>query len=125
MPDKTTILGKGNSAEVQPDGTAANVTTKGEFVQSSDPSAHPDASLAQKLKGDVKGALHTTAGSAQTAVGAVTGSQKMKQEGLSKMQEEDQRIGAKHGVMPVGSGLRDKASGVPSTVEQTQTGAVE
>ncbi|KAI1753884.1 hypothetical protein F4782DRAFT_74051 [Xylaria castorea] len=118
MPDKTSTLG--NSAQVQPDGTTTNVTKKGTIVQSSDPTTHPDASLGQKLKGDFQGALHAVAGSAQTAAGAVTGNEKLKAEGLQKMQDEDRRLGVKHGVMPVGSGLREKASGVPSDVDQTQ-----
>ncbi|KAI0121138.1 hypothetical protein BJ170DRAFT_688223 [Xylariales sp. AK1849] len=118
MPDKSTILGEANSASVLRDGTSANVTTSGNIVQSSDPSTRPDATLAQKLKGDVQGALHTATGSVQAAAGATIGNKKMKEEGLLKMQEEDQRIGAKHGVMPVGSGLRDKASGTASTVPQ-------
>lgn len=119
MPNKTTILGHPNSAEIQPDSSTANVTTSGTTVQSSDPSTHPDASLGQKLKGDFEGALHTAVGSAQAAAGAVTRNEKLQQEGLLKMQEEDQRIGVKHGVMPVGSSLREKASGVPSTIDQT------
>jgi hypothetical protein len=125
MPDKTTIFGKPNSAEVQPDGTAANITTSGATVQSADPSAHPDASLGQKLKGDALGGLHTAVGSAQAAAGAVTRNESLKEQGLQKMQEEDQRIGTKHGVMPVGSGLREKASGVPSEVDQTRTRLTE
>ncbi|KAK6084902.1 Low molecular weight phosphotyrosine protein phosphatase [Seiridium cupressi] len=125
MPNKSTVFGEHNSAEVQPDGTAANVTTKGTTVQSADPSTHPDATLGQKLKGDFQGAVHTATGSAQAAAGAVTRNEKLQQQGLQKMQEEDQRIGAKHGVMPVGSGLREKASGVPSTVDQTQTKPIE
>ncbi|KAI1160106.1 hypothetical protein F5B18DRAFT_634105 [Nemania serpens] len=119
MPDnKTSIFS--SSAQVQPDGSVTNVTTKGKTVQSADPTTHPDASLGQKLKGDFQGALHATAGSAQTAAGAVTGSEKLKAQGLQKMQEEDQRLGAKHGVMPVGSELREKVSGVPSEVDRTQ-----
>ncbi|KAI0556218.1 hypothetical protein F4679DRAFT_578338 [Xylaria curta] len=121
MPDKTPTLS--NSAQVQSDGTTTNVTTKGAIVQSTDPTTNPDASLGQKLKGDFQGALHAVVGSAQTAAGAVTGNEKLKAEGLQKMQEEDRRLGVKHGVMPVGSGLREKASGVPSEVDQTkQTG---
>jgi hypothetical protein len=118
MPNKSSILG--NSAHVQPDGSTANVTAKGAIVQSADPTTHPDASLGQKLKGDFQGALHAVAGSAQTTAGAVAGNEKVKAQGLQKMQEEDQRLGVKHGVMPVGSGLREKASGVPSKVDQTQ-----
>ncbi|KAI8950725.1 hypothetical protein F4801DRAFT_336369 [Xylaria longipes] len=118
MPDKTSSLG--NSAQVQPDGTTANVTAKGAVVRSADPTTHPDASLGQKLKGDLQGALHAAAGSAQGAAGAVTGNEEWKAQGLRKMQDEDQRLGVKHGVMPVGSGLREKASGVPSEVDQTQ-----
>ncbi|KAI8630587.1 hypothetical protein F5Y19DRAFT_474381 [Xylariaceae sp. FL1651] len=109
-----------NSAQVQPDGATTNVTAKGATVQSADPTTRPDASLGQKLKGDVQGALHAAAGSVQTAAGAVTGNEKLKAQGLQTMQEEDQRLGVKHGVMPVGSGLREKASGVPSEVDQTQ-----
>ncbi|KAH6656110.1 hypothetical protein BKA67DRAFT_535006 [Truncatella angustata] len=124
MPDKSTLFGKPNSAEVLRDGTTANVNTSGDIVQSSDPSARPDASLGQKLKGDLQGAIHTATGSAQAAVGAVTRNEKMQQEGLHKMQEEDQRLGVKHGVMPVGSNLREKASGVPSTHPQNPTGPV-
>ncbi|KAI0186600.1 hypothetical protein EV127DRAFT_328028, partial [Xylaria flabelliformis] len=88
--------------------TTTNVTTKGAIVQSADPTTNPDASLGQKLKGDFQGALHAMVGSAQTAAGAVTGNEKLKAEGLQKMQEEDKRLGVKHGVMPVGSGLREK-----------------
>ncbi|KAI1861817.1 hypothetical protein JX265_009320 [Neoarthrinium moseri] len=115
MPDKTTILGKPNSADILPDGTSTNVTTKGSTVASNDPSARPDASLAQKLKGDVQGAVHTTVGSVQAAAGAVTRNEKLEQQGFEKMREEDQRIGTKHGVMPVGTGLREKATGIPET----------
>lgn len=125
MPDKTTFLGQPNSAEIQPDGTTANITTSGNTVQSADPSTHPDASLGQKLKGDFQGAIHTATGSIQATAGAATRNEKLQQQGLQKMQEEDQRIGVKHGVMPVGSGLREKASGVPSSVDQTQTGPVQ
>lgn len=125
MPNKTTFLGKPNSAKVLPDGTATNVTTSGTTVQSSDPSAYPDAGLGQKLKGDLRGAVHTATGSVQAAVGAVTRNEKMQHAGLQKMQEEDQRIGTKHGIMPVGSSLREQASGVRSTTEQPPTRPAE
>ncbi|KAI0206453.1 hypothetical protein F4808DRAFT_407334 [Astrocystis sublimbata] len=120
MPDRHPTIS--NSAQVQPDGTASNVTPKGSVIQSADPTTHPDASLGQKLKGDLQGALHGVAGSAQGAVGAMTGNQKMKAEGLHKMQEEDQRLAVKHGAMPLGSGLREKASGVPTQVPTGQPG---
>ncbi|KAI0140497.1 hypothetical protein GGR57DRAFT_509419 [Xylariaceae sp. FL1272] len=113
------MLGK-DHAQVQPDGTTTNVTKSGATVSSTDPSARPDATLGEKLKGDFQGAVNKTVGSLQAATGSATKNEHMQQQGLQKMQEEDQRIGAKHGVMPVGSGLREKATGVPETQAKPQ-----
>ncbi|KAI1342732.1 hypothetical protein F5Y15DRAFT_412416 [Xylariaceae sp. FL0016] len=95
------------------DGTTT-ATADGSTVHSTDPTTNPDASLAQKIKGDVSGALKGTVGSVQAAVGSV-GSQSMKEKGLTKMQEEDERLGAKRGVMPVGSGQRHEKGETTAT----------
>lgn len=76
-------------------------------MQSSDPSTNPDASLTHKLTGDVKGAISGTVGSMQAATGAAIRNKGMEEKGLEKMQEEDERLGAKRGVMPVGAERRE------------------
>ncbi|KAK8039963.1 hypothetical protein PG993_008374 [Apiospora rasikravindrae] len=106
-----------SNREVHSDGTTTNTTTDGSTVRTDDASARPDAGLGQKLAGDAKGGVAKATGSLQAAAGAATNNEKMKQQGLDKMQAEDQRLAAKHGVMPLGSGLREKASGQP-TAEQ-------
>lgn len=101
--------------EVRPDGSTANTTSSGDTVATSDPSARPDASLGERLKGDLHGTMNMASGSAQAVAGATMFKPEMQQAGLEKMQAEDQRLGAKHGRLPVGSGLREKATGQPVT----------
>lgn len=101
--------------EIRPDGSTANTTSSGDTVTTSDPSARPDASLGERLKGDVHGAMNMASGSAQAVAGATMFKPEMQQAGLEKMQTEDQRLGAKHGRLPVGSKLREKATGHPVT----------
>ncbi|KAK7920162.1 hypothetical protein PG985_008184 [Apiospora marii] len=118
-----------SNREVQPDGTITNTTTDGATVRTDDPSARPDAGLGQKLAGDAKGGVAKATGSLQAAAGAATHNEKLKQQGLDKMQAEDQRLATKHGMMPLGSGLREKASGqptaeqIPATTADSQTHA--
>ncbi|KAI0839502.1 hypothetical protein F5Y06DRAFT_265592 [Hypoxylon sp. FL0890] len=83
-----------------------NVTNDGSLVTSNDPTTNPSAGVGQKLKGDVSGAISGTVGSMQAATGAMLRNKEMEEKGLAKMQEEDERLGAKRGVMPVGSGQR-------------------
>ncbi|KAK5072154.1 hypothetical protein LTR51_006639 [Lithohypha guttulata] len=95
------------SADHEQMGTgSSHVITDGSIVQSSDPSTRPDASYTEKLKGNLAGAVKGTVGSLQATTGTVTRNKEMEQKGLDKMQEEDERLGAKRGVMPVGSGQR-------------------
>jgi hypothetical protein len=94
-------------SETLADGTTSTVTTSGAIVHSQDPTTNPNASMGEKLKGDVQGAISGSIGSMQAVIGSMTGNKEMKQNGLDKMSAEDQRLGAKHGVMPVGSGLRE------------------
>lgn len=116
-----------STREAHPDGTTTNTTTDGATVRTDDASARPDAGLGQKLAGDAKGGVAKATGSLQAAAGAVSNNEKLKQQGLDKMQAEDQRLAAKHGVMPLGSGLREKASGqptaerIPATTADSQT----
>ena len=95
--------------EVLPNGTTSRVTTSGDLVRTQDPSARPEAKKSTKVKGDFKGAINGTIGSIQAAFGNIIRNKKMTQKGLDKMAAEDQRLGAKHGVMPVGSDLRESA----------------
>ena len=88
-------------------GETSRVTTDGSVVQSADPTTDPDASMGQKLKGDLQGAISGTVGGIQAATGATLRNTEMEQKGLDKMQEEDLRLGAKKGVMPVGSEQRE------------------
>ncbi|KAI1804006.1 hypothetical protein F4811DRAFT_522500 [Daldinia bambusicola] len=83
-----------------------NVTSDGSVVTSTDPTTNPSAGIGQKLKGDVSGAIHGSVGSVQAATGSILRNKEMEEKGRTKMQEEDERLGAKRGVMPVGSGLR-------------------
>lgn len=83
-----------------------NITDEGHLVSSSDPTTNPSAKASQKLRGDVGGAISGSIGSVQAATGAMLRNKEMEQNGLSKMQTEDERLGAKRGVMPVGSGQR-------------------
>ncbi|KAK6844322.1 hypothetical protein PG995_014432 [Apiospora arundinis] len=106
-----------SKAETHADGTVTNTTKDGQTVRTADPSARPDAGLGQKLAGDAKGGVAKATGSLQAAAGAATHNEKLKQQGLDKMQTEDQRLAAKHGQMPLGSSLREKASG-QHTAEQ-------
>lgn len=89
-------------------GGASHVTTSGSLVSSDDPSTRPDASVTEKLKGDVQGAVKGTVGSLQASAGTALRNKDMEAKGLEKMQEEDQRLGAKRGVMPVGSDRRNE-----------------
>lgn len=89
------------------DGQTSTVTTDGAIVQSADPSTRPDAPLGEKLAGDFKGAVSGTLGSLEAAAGAVLGNKQLQEKGLDKMQDEDERLGSKRGVMPVGSGRRE------------------
>lgn len=84
----------------------SRVTTDGSVVHSSDPTTNSQASPAQKLKGDVAGAVKGTVGSLQGAAGTMLRNKDLEEKGLEKMQEEDQRLAAKRGLMPVGSGQR-------------------
>ncbi|KAI1137520.1 hypothetical protein F5Y05DRAFT_387454 [Hypoxylon sp. FL0543] len=83
-----------------------NITTDGSVVTSSDPTTNPSAGVGQKLKGDVSGAISGTVGSVQAATGAALRNKELEEKGRTKMQEEDERLAAKRGVMPVGSGQR-------------------
>lgn len=112
-----------SNREAHPDGTTTNTTTDGATVRTDDPSARPDAGLGQKLAGDAKGGVAKATGSLQAAAGAASHNEKLKQQGLDKMQAEDQRLATKHGVMPLGSGLREKASGQPTAEHITATTA--
>lgn len=94
----------------------STVTTSGSIVSSDDPTTKPDASMGEKLKGDFMGAVNGTIGSLQAATGTAIRNKDMESKGLAKMQEEDQRLGAKQGVMPVGSNLREE------TVDASQAG---
>ncbi|KAI2602722.1 hypothetical protein GGR54DRAFT_623103 [Hypoxylon sp. NC1633] len=84
----------------------STVTKDGSVVTSSDPTTHPSAGVGQKLKGDVGGAISGSVGSLQAATGAMLRNKGMEEKGRAKMQEEDERLGAKRGVMPMGSGQR-------------------
>jgi len=99
-----------NIAQSQPvqasSDSTSRITTDGNIVSSSDPSTHPDASLTQKLKGNVTGAIKGSVGSVQGATGAMLRNKEMEQAGMEKMQAEDERLGAKRGVMPAGSERR-------------------
>ena len=88
-------------------GETSRVTTDGSLVQSSDPTTDPNASMGQKLKGDVQGAINGTVGGLQAAAGATIRNKEMEEKGQEKMHEEDLRLGAKRGVMPVGSEKRE------------------
>jgi len=55
----------------------------------------------------MSGAAKGTMGSLQAATGATLRNEEMQKKGLDKMQEEDERLGAKRGVMPVGTGQRE------------------
>lgn len=70
----------------------------------------------------MSGAAKGTMGSLQAATGATLRNEGMQKKGLDKMQEEDERLGAKRGVMPVGTGQREtktetKAPGAGAGVE--------
>ncbi|KAI8962610.1 hypothetical protein F5Y11DRAFT_322166 [Daldinia sp. FL1419] len=84
----------------------STITTDGSVVTSTDPTTNPSAGVGQKLKGDVSGAIHGSIGSMQAATGSLLRNNDMEEKGRTKMQEEDERLGAKRGVMPVGSGQR-------------------
>lgn len=63
--------------------------------------------MGEKLKGDLQGAVQGTIGSLQGATGAMLRNKDMEQKGMDKMQQEDERLAAKRGVMPVGSDQRE------------------
>ncbi|KAI1779034.1 hypothetical protein F4818DRAFT_237321 [Hypoxylon cercidicola] len=96
------------TSELQPESQLgrSNTTADGSIVTSSDPTTNPSASAGQKLKGDVSGAVKGSVGSMQAAAGAALRNKGMEEKGRTKMQEEDERLGAKRGQMPVGSGQR-------------------
>lgn len=98
-------------ASDQATGGGSHVTTEGNIVKSDDPTTRDNASVGEKLKGDVQGAIKGTVGSVQGAVGATIRNKDMEAKGLEKMQEEDQRLGSKRGVMPVGSDQRNTTTG--------------
>ena len=104
--DTTSNIAQSQYHESTGSGTST-VTTSGAVTSSSDPSTHPDASFAQKMKGNVSGAISGTVGSMQAATGAALRNKGMEEKGLEKMGEEDQRLGAKRGVMPIGTGQRE------------------
>ncbi|KAI1391894.1 uncharacterized protein F4822DRAFT_388835 [Hypoxylon trugodes] len=93
----------------------SNIMNDGSIVTSSDPTTHPSAGAGQKLKGDVSGAISGSVGSLQAATGAMFRNKGMEEKGRTKMQEEDERLGAKRGVMPVGSGQRHTTEGGSGT----------
>jgi hypothetical protein len=97
--------GSNSNSEIRPNRTS-RVTTDGSVVQSSDPTTDSRASFSQKLKGNISGAVRGTIGSIQGATGSLMRNKNMEEKGVSKMQDEDQRLAAKRGVMPVGSGQR-------------------
>jgi len=108
-------------------GTGATTTdTSGNLISSNDPSTNPSASTTSKLTGDIKGAAQGVVGGAQAALGTTIRNQKMANEGFEKMSNEDQRLGAKHGVPSVGADTRNTttdsgtAGGVPGIGGQTQ-----
>lgn len=101
-----TDIKQAKDVQTNPDGTTSRVTTDGAIVTSSDPTTNPDASIATKLKGDASGMVKGSVGSMQAAAGATFRNKNMEQAGLDKMQEEDERLAAKRGVMPVGSDQR-------------------
>ncbi|KAH8669063.1 hypothetical protein BX600DRAFT_461180 [Xylariales sp. PMI_506] len=118
MTHQTNTTGMHNNANVPFDGTTANTATPGLATRPDESSsARPHESLAQKLKGNAEGALHTTVGSVQALAGATFRNEKLEQQGLEKMHAEDKRLASKHGLKPVGTGLREKALGEPSTEE--------
>ncbi|KAL7621606.1 hypothetical protein AAE478_008931 [Parahypoxylon ruwenzoriense] len=86
--------------------TTSRTTRDGSVATSSDPRAAPTASTAQKLRGDASGAVSGTLGSVQAAAGAALRNAGLEDKGRARMREEDERLGAKRGVMPVGSGRR-------------------
>ncbi|KAI2780862.1 hypothetical protein F4815DRAFT_444763 [Daldinia loculata] len=94
-------------AQIQSSGAGkSTITNDGSVVTSSDPTTNPSASVGQKLKGDVRGAISGSIGSMQAATGSLLRNKELEEKGMTKMQEEDERLGAKRGVMPVGSGQR-------------------
>ncbi|KAI2638016.1 hypothetical protein GGS26DRAFT_546156 [Hypomontagnella submonticulosa] len=84
----------------------STVVSDGSVVTSSDPTTNPTSKASQKLKGDVSGAISGTVGSMEAATGAMLRNKNLEEKGRTKMQEEDERLGAKRGVMPVGSNQR-------------------
>ncbi|KAI2605372.1 uncharacterized protein GGS25DRAFT_524888 [Hypoxylon fragiforme] len=94
----------------------STVTADGSVVTSTDPTTNPTAPAGQKLKGDVSGAVSGSIGSMQAATGALLRNKEMEEKGRTKMQEEDERLGAKRGVMPVGSGQRHTTADTTSNV---------
>jgi hypothetical protein len=66
-----------------------NVTTdmSGNIVGSNDPSTSSNASTADKLAGDIKGAVKGVVGSGQAAVGTTIRNEKVADGGFEKMSE--------------------------------------
>ncbi|KAI0886304.1 uncharacterized protein GGS22DRAFT_160524 [Annulohypoxylon maeteangense] len=104
----TPTSGLSHDAQVQhpPSTGKTNIASDGSLVSSADPSISASATAGQKLKGDVGGAVSGSIGSMQAAAGAMLRNKGMEEKGMAKMQAEDERLGAKRGIMPVGSGQR-------------------
>ena len=103
-------------------GVTQQVDTHGNIIASSDPSTHNNATPTEKLKGDVKGAIHGTVGSIQGATGAMLRNKGMEEKGMQKMSEEDQRLGAKRGVPPMGSDTRNTTADASDPAAQSALG---
>jgi len=92
------------------------ITAEGFVVSSSDPTISPTAKPSEKILGDIKGAASGVLGSLEAAAGTVLGNATLQEKGFEKMSAEDHRIGAKSGVMSVGSGMRNTTVEGPGLV---------
>ncbi|KAI1089374.1 hypothetical protein F5B19DRAFT_467808 [Rostrohypoxylon terebratum] len=120
--------GLSREAEAQHSTSSAgktNITNDGHLVSSSDPTTNHNAKPSQKLKGDVGGAVSGSIGSVQAAAGAMLRNKEMEQNGLAKMQTEDERLGAKRGIMPIGSGQRHTTGQTQGAAGSTDTQNLE
>ncbi|OCT47062.1 hypothetical protein CLCR_02667 [Cladophialophora carrionii] len=88
---------------------------------SSDPTTARGASSTSKIAGDLKGMAQGVAGSVQAAVGTTFGQKGMADKGFEKMSEEDARLAAKSGKLPVGTEQRSKVL-EPGQVGRAETG---
>ncbi|KAI5861056.1 hypothetical protein GGS23DRAFT_207078 [Durotheca rogersii] len=86
--------------------TISRVTTSGVVATTTDPTAAPTASTAEKLRGDAVGAARGVAGSLQAVVGETIRNHDLAAKGFAKMREEDERLGVERGVLPVGAERR-------------------